>query len=159
MAAPEVWMALPIATWSMSAGAMPARSVPARAATGASSIAEADARAPPGSPSPRLPPIHSAIGVRAPETITISGNPLLGTGCSWVVRGGWSRRRTRRRGRPATGLDAGPGLKVAKPPQRLNEGSHRPAAHGAGPGSRASLTSHEVAHRPSVHERAPAAPG
>src|SRR5258705_8431512 len=53
---------------------MPARSIAARDAIAPRSIAETDASAPPGSPSPRLPPIHSAIGVRAPETITTSGS-------------------------------------------------------------------------------------
>src|SRR2546422_429640 len=56
-----------------------------RAATAPKSIAERDASAPPGWPSPRLPPIHSAIGVRAPETMTMSGRLLVGKGLLLVV--------------------------------------------------------------------------
>src|SRR5882762_269060 len=48
-----------------------------------SSIAETVASAPPRCPSPRLPPIHSAIGVRAPETTTISASEGLATG--WLL--------------------------------------------------------------------------
>src|SRR6266540_6389895 len=64
----------------MVSGATPPRESAARAATAPRSMAETGARAPPDSPSPRLPPIHSAMGVRAPETITTSGSPLLDTG-------------------------------------------------------------------------------
>src|SRR5437867_2852145 len=64
----------------MRSGGIPARSIAARAAAAPRSIADTGARAPPGRPSPRLPPIHSAMGVRAPETMTISGSPLLDTG-------------------------------------------------------------------------------
>src|SRR5262245_27464924 len=61
----------------MVSGLTPERSSAAFAATAPRSMAETEARAPPGSPSPRLPPIHSAIGVRAPVRITMSGMPLL----------------------------------------------------------------------------------
>src|ERR1041385_5741883 len=54
-----------------------ARSRAARAATAPRSIADTLASAPPFCPSPRLPPTHSAIGVRAPERMTMSGRPLL----------------------------------------------------------------------------------
>jgi hypothetical protein len=65
-------------TWSMAGD--PARSSAPFAATAPRSMAEREARAPPGSPSPRLPPIHSAIGVRAPETMTMSGMFLVDKG-------------------------------------------------------------------------------
>src|SRR5439155_7206328 len=64
----------------MRSGGIPARSIAARAAAAPRSMAETGARAPPARPSPRLPPTHSAMGVRAPETMTISGSPLLDTG-------------------------------------------------------------------------------
>src|SRR5262245_49674099 len=59
-------------TCSMSAGPRCARSTAALAAMAPRSIAETLARAPPGLPSPRLPPIHSVIGVRAPARMTTS---------------------------------------------------------------------------------------
>src|SRR5262249_37235051 len=61
----------------MVSGRTPPRSSAAFAATAPRSMAETDASAPPGSPSPRLPPIHSAMGVRAPEMMTMSGRLLL----------------------------------------------------------------------------------
>src|SRR2546426_46336 len=60
----------------MVSGVSEARSIAARAAIAPRSMAETVARAPPGRPSPRLPPIHSAMGVRAPETMTTSVSPL-----------------------------------------------------------------------------------
>src|SRR5262245_48694075 len=78
---------------------MPARSIAARDATAPRSIAETDASAPPGSPSPRLPPIHSAIGVRAPETITTSAslwaNGLLLSVKAPLQSAGYRRTRLR----------------------------------------------------------------
>src|SRR5580765_4291700 len=65
-------------TWSIRPGERSARSSAARAAAAPSSIADTPASAPPFCPSPRLPPTHSAIGVRAPERITTSGSALLG---------------------------------------------------------------------------------
>src|SRR4030095_13344151 len=62
----------------MRPGERSARSSAARAAAAPSSIADRPASAPPFCPSPRLPPTHSAIGVRAPERIATSGSALLG---------------------------------------------------------------------------------
>src|SRR5262244_3056095 len=59
-------------TCSMSAGSRPARFTASLAAMAPRSMADTDARAPPGLPSPRLPPIHSVIGVRAPARNTTS---------------------------------------------------------------------------------------
>src|SRR5574342_1024843 len=70
----------------MVSGAIPPRSMAPRAATAPRSMAETEARAPPGSPSPRLPPIHSAIGVRAPETMTMSGSVLSDKGLLLAVQ-------------------------------------------------------------------------
>src|SRR6478672_7886633 len=56
----------------MSEGWSPARDTAAWAAMAPRSMAETEARAPPGLPSPRLPPIHSVIGVRAPARKTTS---------------------------------------------------------------------------------------
>src|ERR1051326_6914811 len=64
-------------TWSSMPGRTSARSSAARAALAPRSIADTPASAPPFCPSPRLPPTHSAIGVRAPERMTMSGSPLL----------------------------------------------------------------------------------
>src|SRR5262245_26367818 len=59
-------------TCSMSAGCRCARSTAALAAIAPRSMAETDARPPPGLPSRRLPPTDSVIGVRAPERKTTS---------------------------------------------------------------------------------------
>src|SRR5260221_7428509 len=64
-------------TWSMLSADTAARSSAARDASAPRSMAETLASAPPFCPSPRLPPTHSAIGVRAPERMTMSGRPLL----------------------------------------------------------------------------------
>ena len=64
-----------------------------RAAAAPRSSADRAARAPPFWPSP-LAPIHSAIGVRAPETITTSGSPL-DTGMLLRARGPGGSRRAR----------------------------------------------------------------
>src|SRR5262245_43725111 len=69
----------------MVSGATEARSNAALAATAPRSMAETDARAPPGNPSPRLPPIHSAMGVRAPDTTTISSIRLSDKGLLLMV--------------------------------------------------------------------------
>src|SRR5689334_20373313 len=96
----------------MVSGATPARDSAARDATAPRSIAETDASAPPGRPSPRFPPIHSAIGVRAPERITISGSPLLDTG--WLL----GFEKTRRAAGPCAALDAAHGDVDAAPGSR-----------------------------------------
>src|SRR2546425_12646537 len=86
----EVYIALPTMTWSMRSGVMPARSIAARAAMAPSSIADTLASAPPGWPSPRLPPIHSAMGVRAPETMAMSASEDLATDWLLRLRQGWN---------------------------------------------------------------------
>src|SRR5262245_64604906 len=70
----------------MEVGDTPARSSAPRDATAPSSIALTLARAPPFRPSPRLPPTHSAMGVRAPERITTSGSPLVDKGLLLVAQ-------------------------------------------------------------------------
>src|SRR5580765_1538119 len=87
----------------MDSGATPPRVSAAFEATAARSIAESDASAPPGNPSPRFPPIHSAIGVRAPDRITTSGSPLLDT--VWLL----GFEKVRRAAGPCAALDAAHG--------------------------------------------------
>src|SRR5690349_9534856 len=57
-------------TCSMRSAGTPVLTRAPLAATAPSSSAETSLSAPPGSPSPRLPPTHSDIGVRAPPRIT-----------------------------------------------------------------------------------------
>ena len=92
-------------TWSMRSGVMPARSMAARAATAPSSIADRLASAPPGCPSPRLPPIHSAMGVRAPETITMSGVDVATTMRSIAAASSPAASRARRAASTARSLE------------------------------------------------------
>ena len=63
-------MALPMITCSTASAGTRERASAPFTATAPRSIADTPASAPPGLPSPRLPPIHSAMGVRAPPTMT-----------------------------------------------------------------------------------------
>src|SRR3989338_5355278 len=70
MASPEVCKALPMMTWSNSAGSTRLRSMAARAARAPSSIAEGARSAPPERP----------LGVRAPARRTMSRGSIVGPG-------------------------------------------------------------------------------
>src|SRR5437773_6098321 len=156
----------------MSPGSMAARSIAARAATAPRSIADTLASRPPGGPSPRLPPIHSAIGVRAPAMSAISAFPLLDTGlllglekvmeCSAGPTSRW------RDGALDAGSDASRAARVGQATEQRTAGTNEvrgapfpttqaaPACRACGirTRSRATFPPHESQDRIPGHERA-----